>query len=137
MCSYILIKKFAKAKFLYRLKFISANMLYQKGELIMSEEKDLNPDIYTLIDEDGVEQTFELLDIMELDDERYFALIPYYDDPEAAVEDDGDLIILKSQMDDNNEELMISIDDEEEYQRVGNIFLEKLSNMFEEEIYGE
>ncbi|MFZ2537304.1 MAG: DUF1292 domain-containing protein [Oscillospiraceae bacterium] len=103
----------------------------------MSEEMDLNPDIYTLIDEEGVEQTFELLDIMELNDERYFALIPYFDDPEAVVEDDGDLIILKSQMDDNNEELMISIDDEEEYEKVGNIFLEKLSQMFEEEIYGE
>lgn len=100
----------------------------------MSEEKDFNPDIYTLIDEEGVEQTFELLDVMELNDERYFALIPYYDDPEAIVEDDGDLIILKSQMDKNNDELMISIDDEEEYQRVGNIFLEKLSQMFEEEI---
>lgn len=103
----------------------------------MSEEQDFNPDIYTLIDEDGVEQTFELLDIMEQDGERYFALIPFYDDPEAVVEDDGDLIILKSQMDENNEELMISIDDEEEYQRIGDIFLEKLSNMFEEEIYGE
>lgn len=103
----------------------------------MSEEQDFNPDIYTLIDEDGVEQTFELLDIMEQDSERYFALIPFYDDPEAVVEDDGDLIILKSQMDENNEELMISIDDEEEYQRIGDIFLEKLSNMFEEEIYGE
>lgn len=103
----------------------------------MSEEQDFNPDIYTLIDEDGVEQTFELLDIMEQGGERYFALIPFYDDPEAVVEDDGDLIILKSQMDENNEELMISIDDEEEYQRIGDIFLEKLSNMFEEEIYGE
>lgn len=102
----------------------------------MSEEMDLNPDIYTLVDEEGVEQTFELLDIMELDDERYFALIPYYENPDDIVDDDGDLIILKSQMNENDEELMVSIDDEEEYQRVGNIFLEKLSDMFEEEIEG-
>ena len=103
----------------------------------MSEEMELNPDIYTLVDEDGVEQTFELLDIMELNDQRYFALVPYFDDPEAIVEDDGDLIILKSQIDDNDEELMISIDDEEEYQKIGNIFLEKLAQMFEEEITEE
>lgn len=102
----------------------------------MSDQMDFNPDIYTLVDEEGVEQTFELLDVMELDNERYFALIPYYDEPEEMVEDDGDLIILKSQMDENDDELMVSIDDEEEYQRVGNIFLEKLSEMFEEEFEG-
>lgn len=103
----------------------------------MSENMEMNPDIYTLVDEEGVEQTFELLDVMELDGERYFALVPYYDNPEDVVDDDGDLIILKSQFDDNDEELMVSIDDDEEYQRVGNIFLEKLSKIFDEELYGE
>ncbi len=97
------------------------------------EELDFNPDIYTLVDEEGVEQTFELLDVMELDDDRYFALIPYYENPEDMVNDDGELIILKSQMDENDEELMVTIDDDEEYERVGNIFLEKLSNMFDDE----
>ncbi len=32
---------------------------------------------------------------------------------------------------------MISIDDDDEYQRVGGIFLEKLSQMFEEELLDE
>ena len=97
------------------------------------DEMEYNPDIYTLIDEEGVEQTFELLDIMELEGERYFALMPYYENAEEMLEDDGELIILKSQMDENDEELMVSIDDEEEYQRIGNIFLEKLADLFEEE----
>lgn len=96
-------------------------------------EENFNPDIYTLVDEEGVEQVFELLDVMDLGDERYFALIPYYDNPEELTEDDGELIVLKSQLDENGEELMISIDNEEEYDRVGNLFLEKLSNFFEEE----
>lgn len=103
----------------------------------MADEMDYNPDIYTLVDEEGVEQAFELLDVMELDNERYFALIPYYDTPEDIIDDDGDLIVLKSQMDENGEELMISIDDDDEYQRVGSIFLEKLSQMFEEELLDE
>ena len=96
--------------------------------------QNFNPDIYTLVDEENVEQQFELLDIMEMDDERYFALIPYYENPEEMLseDEDGDLIILKSQMVENGEELMVSIDDDDEYQRVGNIFLEKLSQMFEE-----
>ena len=98
----------------------------------MADEQEYNPDLYTLVDEEGVEQTFELLDVMELDGERYFALIPYYEDPDELVEDDGDLIVLKSQMD-GDEELMVSIDDEEEYQRVGNLFLEMLSELFDYE----
>lgn len=96
-------------------------------------EEEYNPDIYTLVDEEGVEQTFELLDVMELEGERYFALVPYFESPDELVEDEGDLIVLKSEMDENGEELMVSIDDDEEYQRVGNLFLEKLADMFEEE----
>ena len=82
------------------------------------DEQEFNPDIYTLVDEEGVEQTFELLDVMDLEDDRYFALVPYFENPE---------------MDENGEELMVTIDDEDEYQRVGHIFLEKLSSMFEED----
>ena len=99
----------------------------------MSEEMEYNPDLYTLVDEEGVEQTFELLDIMEVDDDRYFALRPYYEDPEDILDDTAELIVLKSQMDENDEELMISIDDEEEYQRIGQMFLEKLSTYFDGE----
>ena len=99
----------------------------------MSEELEYNPDLYTLVDEEGVEQTFELLDVMEVDDDRYFALIPYYENPEDLLDDTAELIVLKSQLDENGEELMISTDDEEEYQRIGQMFLEKLSAYFDGE----
>ncbi len=99
----------------------------------MSEELEYNPDLYTLVDEEGVEQTFELLDVMEVDDDRYFALIPYYENPEDLLDDTAELIVLKSQLDENGEELMISIDNEEEYQRIGQMFLEKLSAYFDGE----
>ena len=36
--------------------------------------------LYTLVDEEGVEQTFEMLDAMEVDGKQYFALVPVYDD---------------------------------------------------------
>lgn len=101
----------------------------------MADEMDFsyNPDIYTLIDEEGNEQAFELLDILELEDQRYFALLPYYDDPEKALSSDADLVVLKSEMVDG-EEMMASIDDDEEYERIGNIFLEKLASMYEDEL---
>ncbi len=95
-------------------------------------EMEMTPDIYTLVDEEGQEQAFELLDVLELEDERYFALIPYYENPEESLEDDGDLVILKSEMV-NDEEMMATIEDDEEYERVGAIFLERLDSMFDDE----
>ncbi len=93
---------------------------------------EMTPDIYTLVDEEGNEQAFELLDVMELDDNRYFALIPYYENPEELLEDDGDLVVLKSELVDG-EEMMATIEDDEEYERVGAIFLERLDNMYDDE----
>ena len=95
-------------------------------------DMEMTPDIYTLVDEEGNEQAFELLDVMELEDDRYFALIPYYENPEESLEDDGDLVILKSEMVDD-EEMMATIEDDEEYERVGSIFLERLDKMFDDE----
>ena len=95
-------------------------------------EMEMTPDIYTLVDEEGQEQAFELLDVLELEDERYFALIPYYENPEESLEDDGDLVILKSEMV-NDEEMMATIEDDEEYERVGAIFLGRLDSMFDDE----
>ncbi len=100
------------------------------------EELEYNPDIYTLIDDDGTEQSFELLDTMELDGERYFALLPYFENPEDAVEDSGELVVLKAEMVDG-EEMMATIDDDAEYERIGSLMLERVNAMFEEEFYDE
>lgn len=91
---------------------------------------DTNPDIYTLVDEEGVEQMFEMLDVMEHNGNRYFALTPFFENPDEMLEEDADLVILKSEMD-GEDEMMISIDDDEEYQEVGHLFLEKLTEYFE------
>ena len=88
--------------------------------------------LYTLVDEDGVEQTFELLDTMEVDGKQYFALVPVYDDPEQQVEDDGELVVLTSEIVDG-EEMMASIDDDDEYERIGNLFIDRLNKLFEDE----
>ena len=80
----------------------------------MSEE--YTPDLYTLEDEDGNEQVFEMLDVMEYEGEKYYALTPYYENPDEALGDDGEVVILKSDFD-GDEEIMVSIDDDEEYER--------------------
>ena len=91
-----------------------------------------NPDIYTLSDENGVEQTFELLDTLEENGTVYYAMVPVYDNPEDSITGDAELIVLKLE-DPNDEETLISIDDDDEYERIGNIFLERLESYYEGE----
>lgn len=99
----------------------------------MSEEMmDYTPDLYTLVDEDGKESTFEVLDAMEVDGEEYIALTPYFgDDADALLQDDGEVVILKTAIDEEGEAIMQSIDDDEEYERIGRMFMERLEDMFE------
>ena len=97
----------------------------------MSEE--YTPDIYTLTDEDGVEHEFELMDIMEEGDAVYYALVPYMEDPEAMIEEDTELVVLKLGTDENGEDCLSTIDNDEEYERIGRIFLDRISEMQEEE----
>ncbi len=95
-------------------------------------DNEMAADLYTLVDEDGVEQQFEMLDTMEVGDERYYALVPYYDDPTKEIEADTELVVLKSEYDENNEETLVSIDDDEEYERIGNMFLERLNEIYDD-----
>lgn len=101
-----------------------------------NENMDMAADLYTLVDEDGKEQTFEMIDVMEIDDERYYALVPYYDEPDVAVENDSELVILKSGFDENNEEILVSIDDDDEYEKIGGMFLERIQDMYDDEDEG-
>lgn len=99
----------------------------------MSEERnEFTPDLFTLEDEDGNEQVFELLDVLEYEDNTYYALVPYYgDDEDALAQDDGEFVILKTE-EVNGEEMLVSIEEDAEYETIGNKFLKRLN-----EIYGD
>ncbi|MBR7038419.1 MAG: DUF1292 domain-containing protein [Oscillospiraceae bacterium] len=90
------------------------------------------PEIFTLTDEEGNESEFELMDVMELDGTIYYALIPYTDDPDAMIEDDTELVVLKVG-EENGEEFLATIDNDEEYDRIGKIFIDRISEMLEGE----
>ncbi len=96
------------------------------------EENDMTPDLYTLVDEDGVEQQFEMLDCMEVDDTTYYALVPYNENPEELLNENDELVILKA-AEENGEEILATIDDEDEYNKVGEMFLARLNELFGED----
>ena len=93
------------------------------------EGEDLD-NIVILNDEEGNEVKFELLDLVELDDEEYVVLLPVTEDGE---EDEGEVVILKVEDTDEetDEESYVSIDDEEILNKVFEIFKEKFKDDFD------
>lgn len=93
----------------------------------MSEE--YNPDLVTVMDDDGNEHVFEELDRIETDTARYVALLPYFESAEDMLEDDGEVIVLKVS-EENGETFLVEIDNEEEYAEISEIFEERLAELF-------
>ena len=94
----------------------------------MTEE--FGNDIVSVVDEDGVQHQFEVLDAIETDDGRYVALTPIYDDPAEAVADDGELIVLKV-VEENGEDILVPIEDDDEFDEIAEIFEERLAEMYD------
>ncbi len=93
-------------------------------------ENEYGPDLITLVDDEGQEHEFEIVDTMEWNDEQYIALVASYDDPDEQLQDDGELVILKSVLD-GDEEFLEAIEDEAEFDEVAAIFMERLQDDFD------
>lgn len=96
----------------------------------MAENKEYNPDILTLADDDGKEYTFEVLDAIETDMGRYLALLPTFEDPKKMLDDSGELVIVKVG-EDNGEEYFYEIEDDDEYETIADAFVDRLEDIFE------
>lgn len=93
--------------------------------------ENFNPDIVSVVDEEGVTHTFEELDRIETDEGRFIALLPVYDDATEIIDDDGELIILSVNEDEDGEIYLEPIEDEKLFNKIGKIFEERLEDLFE------
>ncbi len=87
-------------------------------------------DTVTLMDENGNEQEFEILDAVETDTARYVALMPIFDDPEDMVESSGELLVMRVETEDDGE-VLVTVDDDEEFEDIVSVFEERLSDYYE------
>ena len=94
----------------------------------MSEE--YGNSIVSVLDDEGNEHQFELLDAIETDDGRYVALLPIYNEAEAAIEGDGELVILEV-VDENGEDLLVPIENDDTFEDIASIFEERLAEYYE------
>jgi uncharacterized protein YrzB (UPF0473 family) len=98
----------------------------------MADMNEFTADLYTLVDEEGEEVRFELVDVMDYEDSRYYAMTPYIEDEADSLEGDAEIIILRSEMD-GEEEVLVTLDDDNLYDKIGNLFLERINAEFDDE----
>jgi len=94
----------------------------------MADEKNIpeefDSEIYTLTDEDGNDEEFELLAELEDNGITYLAMAPVN---EAS--DEGEYVVLKVEVDENGEETVVSIDDDDEFERIADMFDDLFADM--------
>lgn len=89
-------------------------------------------DFITVVNDEGNEEEFEVLDRIETDDgSHYIAMIPSFENEEDMLEDSGELIILKVTEEENGDNILEPIEDDDEFDEIAAIFEERLSEMFE------
>ncbi len=79
------------------------------------EEEEI--EVYTLTDEEGNEEEFELLAETEIDGVRYLALAPFTEEEVEELE----YVILKEEEEDG-EKVFATVDDDETFERVSEFF---------------
>ena len=85
--------------------------------------------VVTLVDEDGVEHGFEIIDMVELDGAQYVAVVPADEEPEE--EDESDELVLLKVVAEGVEEFLEAIESEEEFNRVSAVFMERLKDDYD------
>ncbi len=83
------------------------------------EEDQFEVQLVTLVDEDGNEQEFEVIEIFKVDEKEYVAIAP-----PLGEEDDDEVMVFRLEVDaETGEELLRDIEDDEEWNRVSEVYM--------------
>ena len=77
-------------------------------------------EIITLIDKNGEEKDFTVIDILEMDGSEYAILLPVDEESDEA-------IILKFAEDEEGNEILVDIEDDEEWEKVADAWEEMMA----------
>ncbi len=95
-------------------------------------QDEYGPDLLTLVDDDGNEHEFELLDVIDNDEGSFYALLPVFSDPSDEVESQGTYYIFQSYEKDGEQELA-EIDDQDLLNRLAAEFEKRFEDYDDEE----
>ena len=97
------------------------------------ENENWGEDIISLMDEEGNQSEYKIVACAELDGVEYMALAPIIEDPEEELMDAAELVFLKvsEETDEDGEAFLDTIQDDEEFERVAEVFRDKLSEEYD------
>ncbi|MCL2158213.1 MAG: DUF1292 domain-containing protein [Oscillospiraceae bacterium] len=90
-----------------------------------SFDDDEEIDVYTLTDEEGNDEDYELLGRLDEDGQTYVALAPM-DEAEGGDGEEEDTFIILKVVEENGEEIFEAIEDDDEFDRIADIFEDEL-----------
>ncbi len=97
------------------------------------ENENWGEDIISLMDEEGNQSEYKIVACAELDGVEYMALEPIIEDPEEELMDAAELVFLKvsEETDEDGEAFLDTIQDDDEFERVAEVFRDKLSEEYD------
>ena len=87
------------------------------------ENEDIfDADLVSLLDEDGNEYEFEILDEIDYKDGHYYALMPLFDMPDEGIESQSTYMIFEAVEDENGDPQLAEIEDDDLIDELAEIF---------------
>ncbi|MEG0874970.1 MAG: DUF1292 domain-containing protein [Clostridiales bacterium] len=94
-------------------------MSEKEKEIMDATEEDFETSFVTLVDEDGTEREFEVLEILEVEDKEYVVIAP----PEGEEDEDEALVFRLVTDETTGEETLLDIESDEEWDKVAEIYM--------------
>lgn len=115
-----------------RIKFVKIYPRYILGvDFLMDTE--FSTDLITLVDDEGIEREFEVLDYIENDNGRFYALVPNFDLPEDVGSDSESTYFIFQIVEENGEEQLAEVEDDNLLDELAEIFESRFNQFPEEE----
>lgn len=95
-------------------------------------DNDYEVDLITLVDDEGKEHEFEIIDELENDDGHFMALIPTQQDPEDLATDAETYYIFEVVEEDGEEQLQ-EVESDELLDKLADIFESRFNDGYDEE----
>jgi len=86
------------------------------------QNEEYEADLVSLVDEDGNEYDFEVLDEIDYKDGHYYALAPQFDLPDQDIESGSTYMIFEAVEDEDGQPQLAEIDDEDLLDELAEIF---------------
>lgn len=91
-------------------------------------------DLISLVDDEGTEYEFEVIDEIDYKDGHYYALMPMFDMPEEDIDSENTYMIFEAVEDENGDPQLAEIDDDELLDELAEIFEARFDESDEENI---